>query len=168
MLFNNKKIDKAIKHMKEKLRYCVASTAINKDVVELSIKGLEELKRANELRPLDEWGEEYGDCLWWALPIGEAPYCGTPLDSEFPDYVTHFTRLIVPDESEFDNDETSVHASKERGIVKKLVCIEKDNDNLLTVGNIYFATEETDEEYGIEIDKNFCWIKKELFEYQAN
>jgi len=49
-----------------------------------------------EPRPFEEWGEEYGNCLWWKFPIEEPPYCGTPLDCDFTDYYTHFTRLIVP------------------------------------------------------------------------
>ncbi|MBW6408998.1 hypothetical protein [Clostridium weizhouense] len=40
-MFNKEKIKKAIKHMKDRLKYCVLSTAIDKDVVELSIEGLE-------------------------------------------------------------------------------------------------------------------------------
>ncbi|MBN6189410.1 hypothetical protein JQN58_21385 [Aneurinibacillus sp. BA2021] len=55
-----------------------------------------QLKQANEPRPIEEWGEDYGDCLWWSFPIEEPPYCGSPLDCNFPDYVTHFTRLILP------------------------------------------------------------------------
>jgi hypothetical protein len=50
----------------------------------------------NDPKPIDQWGEDYGDCLWWSFPIDEPPYCGTPLDYEFPDHVTHFTRFIVP------------------------------------------------------------------------
>ena len=59
---------------------------------------LEQHKAATNPRPLEEWEEDYGDCLWWEFPIEEPPYCGSPLDVDFPDYVTHFTRLIVPDE----------------------------------------------------------------------
>ena len=55
--------------------------------------------------PLEEWGEDIGDCLWWKFPIEEPPYCGSPLDENFPDYVTHFTRLIIPKESESDNND---------------------------------------------------------------
>jgi len=61
-----------------------------------AIKRLGELEDANELMPLDEWGEDYGDCLWWRLPIEEPPYCGSPLCCNFPDNVTHFTRLTIP------------------------------------------------------------------------
>ncbi|WP_313578604.1 hypothetical protein [Lacrimispora sp.] len=53
----------------------------------------EDMHKAN---PFAEWGEEYGDCLWWSFPIEEPPYCGTPLDCDFPDYVTHFTRFSIP------------------------------------------------------------------------
>ncbi|WP_083258499.1 hypothetical protein [Cellulosilyticum sp. I15G10I2] len=62
----------------------------------MAVKRLGELEDDNELRPIDEWGEDYGDCLWWNLPIVEPPYCGSPLDMNFPDYVTHFTRLTYP------------------------------------------------------------------------
>lgn len=52
--------------------------------------------------PLEDWSEDYGDCLWWRFPIEEPPYCGNPLDSEwqgknYGDYYTHFTRLIIPE-----------------------------------------------------------------------
>lgn len=45
------------------------------------------------LRPRDEWEEEHGSVLWWLVPISEAPYAGTPLDDDFPEYVTHWTPL---------------------------------------------------------------------------
>lgn len=47
---------------------------------------------------IDEWEEDFGDCLWWAFPVKEPPYCGTPLDRDFPNHVTHFTKLIIPKE----------------------------------------------------------------------
>ncbi|MED3549978.1 hypothetical protein [Cytobacillus praedii] len=56
----------------------------------------QEIERLKMPRPIEEWGEDYGDCLWWSFPIVEPPYCGTPLDSDFPDYVTHFTGFVVP------------------------------------------------------------------------
>ena len=49
-------------------------------------------------RPLSEWHEDHGDKLWWKFPVVEAPYCGSPLDEDFPDYVTHWTDIIVPSE----------------------------------------------------------------------
>lgn len=56
----------------------------------------------NEPKPIDEWDEDYGDCLWWKFPIEEPPYCGSPLDKEWEDdnydsYYTHFTRLVIPE-----------------------------------------------------------------------
>jgi hypothetical protein len=65
---------------------------------QIAVKRLGELEDANEPKPIDQWGEDYGDCLWWRFPIEEPPYCGTPLDVEFPNHVTHFTRFIVPEE----------------------------------------------------------------------
>lgn len=41
----------------------------------------------------DAWHEDDGAVLWWKMPIKEPPYVGTPLDDEFPEYVTHWTRL---------------------------------------------------------------------------
>ena len=43
--------------------------------------------------PVDKWHEDDGDVLWWRFPVVEAPYVGTPLDDDFPDYVTHWTPL---------------------------------------------------------------------------
>ncbi|MCY9593742.1 hypothetical protein PC41400_21670 [Paenibacillus chitinolyticus] len=48
-------------------------------------------------RPIDEWHEDDGTVLWWSFPIEEPPYCGSPLDADWPGYHTHWTSLIVPD-----------------------------------------------------------------------
>ncbi|WP_418026238.1 Lar family restriction alleviation protein [Paenibacillus sp. JJ1722] len=53
-------------------------------------------RTAETARPLDEWGEDYGDVLWWKFPIVEPPYCGTPLDADWPDYHTHWTPITIP------------------------------------------------------------------------
>ena len=47
-------------------------------------------------RPLEEWGEDYGDVLWWEFPVVEPPYVGSPLDCEWPGYHTHWTPIYVP------------------------------------------------------------------------
>jgi hypothetical protein len=47
-------------------------------------------------RPIDDWSEEDGAVLWWKLPLSEPPYSGTPLDDDFPDYVTHWTPTPIP------------------------------------------------------------------------
>lgn len=44
-------------------------------------------------RSRDSWHEDDGTALWWTLPVEEPPYCGTPLDDDFPDYATHWTPL---------------------------------------------------------------------------
>lgn len=45
---------------------------------------------------LDAWHEEDGPVLWWRFPVKEPPYVGSPLDDDFPGYVTHWTRIRVP------------------------------------------------------------------------
>ena len=50
--------------------------------------------KATVLRPINEWDEDYGACLWWNLPIEGPPYCGSPIYDDFPSYVTHFTQLV--------------------------------------------------------------------------
>ncbi len=70
-----------------------------------------ELARAaasRTLRTADEWSEEDGPVLWWALAMGmiegkphlffsgEPPWVGTPLDEDYPEHVTHWTRLQLP------------------------------------------------------------------------
>jgi hypothetical protein len=55
-------------------------------------------RAAMTARPLDEWHEDAGAVLWWRFPIEEPPYVGTPLDDRFPDYVTHWTPIAIPEE----------------------------------------------------------------------
>lgn len=47
-------------------------------------------------RPLEEWGEDDGPCLWYAFPLQEPPYVGSPLDDDWPGYHTHWTPLPTP------------------------------------------------------------------------
>jgi hypothetical protein len=51
---------------------------------------------ARQARPLSEWHEDKGNVLWWKFPIEEPPYCGSPLDTDWPGYHTHWTPLIIP------------------------------------------------------------------------
>lgn len=46
-----------------------------------------------EAAPLADWHEDFGDVLWWAFPVREAPWVGSPLDDSWPGYHTHWTRL---------------------------------------------------------------------------
>ena len=64
------------------------------------VRQLGRLEDMLEPKPIDEWHEDDGPCLWWKFPIEEPPYSGSPLDVDFPDYVTHFTRIIIPLRSE--------------------------------------------------------------------
>lgn len=61
------------------------------------IEQVEEQQKSNTPKPLEEWQYEDADCLWWSFPIDEPPYVGTPLDADFPDYVTHFTEFSMPE-----------------------------------------------------------------------
>lgn len=71
----------------------------------MAVRQLGKLEDANTPRPIEEWHEDYGDCLFWKFPIEEPPYCGNPLDSNFiDDYYTHFTMLIEPLESDGDEN----------------------------------------------------------------
>ncbi|MEK4355172.1 hypothetical protein MKX41_30755 [Paenibacillus sp. FSL R5-0475] len=47
-------------------------------------------------KPIDEWHEDLGDVLWWIFPVNEPPYCGSPMDMDWPDYHTHWTPLVYP------------------------------------------------------------------------
>lgn len=44
-------------------------------------------------KPKSEWHEDFGPVLWWAFPIGEAPWAGSPGDSDWSDHFTHWTPL---------------------------------------------------------------------------
>jgi hypothetical protein len=50
----------------------------------MAVKRLGELEDSIEAKPIEEWIEEEGDCLWWEFPIQEPPYVGSPLDTNFP------------------------------------------------------------------------------------
>lgn len=43
------------------------------------------------VRPLDDWHEDDGPVVWWKLPVDEPAWIGTPLDSDWPGYHTHWT-----------------------------------------------------------------------------
>lgn len=57
---------------------------------------LDKLEKAKKPRTIDEWHEDYGPVLWWSFPIEEPPYCGTPLDTDWPEYHTHWTPIVEP------------------------------------------------------------------------
>lgn len=43
--------------------------------------------------PMDAWYHEVEPVLWWFFPVQEAPWCGSPGDSDWPGYHTHWTPL---------------------------------------------------------------------------
>lgn len=42
-------------------------------------------------RLLSEWHEDHGPVTWWKLPVDEPAWIGSPLDSDWPGYHTHWT-----------------------------------------------------------------------------
>ena len=42
-------------------------------------------------RPLCEYHEDHGAVVWWRFPVNEPSYIGTPNDSDWPGYHTHWT-----------------------------------------------------------------------------
>ena len=90
------------------------------------------------------WDEDLGDCLWWNFPVEEPPYCGTPLDDDFPKYKTHFTELHIPDEVE-----------EEPKYYVELPFEEWDEDAAeLKTGLMYLAFDITSDETRITTNKN--------------
>jgi hypothetical protein len=43
--------------------------------------------------PGEDYHEDLGPVLWWRFPVEEPPWCGSPNDSDWPGYHTHFTPL---------------------------------------------------------------------------
>ena len=41
--------------------------------------------------PGEKYHEDMGPVTWWRLPVDEPPWVGTPNDSDWPGYHTHFT-----------------------------------------------------------------------------
>lgn len=41
--------------------------------------------------PIEQYHEDMGPVTWWAFPICEPAWIGTPNDSDWPNYHTHFT-----------------------------------------------------------------------------
>lgn len=74
---------------------CVCINGSEKIVPHLIAHGVTVQQSA---RPLEEWGEDYGDVLWWKFPIEEPPYVGSPLDANWPAYHTHWTPIVCPEQ----------------------------------------------------------------------
>ena len=92
----------------EAREYAVREYAV-REYAEGAISGtallISEIKKLDEPQKViahlaEKWHEDIGPVLWWDFPVEEPPYCGTPLDDDFPKYKTHFTELHIPDEVE--------------------------------------------------------------------
>lgn len=81
----------------ESLSHNASISARDRQSVQLAM-GLLVPSKPETAREFREWDEFDGDVLWWKLPVVEPPYVGTPLDDDFPDYVTHWTKIVVPQE----------------------------------------------------------------------
>jgi hypothetical protein len=94
-----KKQQQEIEDLKESLKLEGKAHNYNIEQLESEIGHYQQkIERLNTPRPIEEWGEDYRDCLWWSFPIVEPPYLGTPFDADFPEHVTHFTKFLVPEE----------------------------------------------------------------------
>lgn len=72
---------------------CDNCQALMKEEPSGAYVGFESIEALFVPRPSDDWSESDGPVLWWKFPVVEPPYAGTPLDDDFPDYVTHFTAI---------------------------------------------------------------------------
>lgn len=54
-----------------------------------------EVRHLIDVHPRDAWHEDVGPVLWWKFPICEPPYSGDPRDEDFPEHVTHWSRIPV-------------------------------------------------------------------------
>lgn len=59
------------------------------------------------LLPEHLYHEDFGNVIWWVVPIMEPPWVGSMLDDDFePDYYTHFsflpqpTKIVLQEETE--------------------------------------------------------------------
>ncbi|HEY3434276.1 MAG TPA: hypothetical protein VGK41_01350 [Solirubrobacterales bacterium] len=46
---------------------------------------------AGDARPLSEYHEDKGPVVWWTFPVDEPAWIGSPSDSDWPGYHTHWT-----------------------------------------------------------------------------
>lgn len=73
-----------------------ALTPAQRAVIETEMRTALAEAGISKAQPLDTWHDDDGAVLWWKFPIVEAPYAGTPLDTDWPGYHTHWTRIAVP------------------------------------------------------------------------
>lgn len=61
-----------------------------------AVKAMADMEPLIALQRVEQWSESDGPVLWWRLPVVEPPFAGTPLDSDWPGYHTHWTRIPNP------------------------------------------------------------------------
>jgi hypothetical protein len=66
------------------------------ETVRIGSTALQDITLLCKPRKRKEYHKNMGPVLWWNFPVTEAPYVGTPLDTDFPDYKTHWTPLPTP------------------------------------------------------------------------
>ena len=80
-------------------RFLETSVRYGMHIVEREVVTLSEIgKIATDLVTLEDWHEDDSICFWCKFPIGEEPYVSSKLDVNFPNDVTHYTRIIIPKE----------------------------------------------------------------------
>ena len=94
---------KAEKYCSKVFHYAYREEYVNTiiNALKVLVEVADEYINYNTLAPIEQWCEDYGNCLFWRLPINEPPYCGTPLDvawseNNLGEYYTHFTILTEP------------------------------------------------------------------------
>lgn len=75
---------------------CEAHECVGEPGATEIVKALNFANEYGEVRPLVAWHEDVGDVLWWRFPIEEPPYVGGPLDTDWPGYHTHWSKIPVP------------------------------------------------------------------------
>jgi len=88
----------AERFVKESVANLRASIAAEIDRARAEGRGESTAATATVARPISEWHEDRGSALWWRFPVEEPPYSGSPLDSDWPGYHTHWTPIVCPDE----------------------------------------------------------------------
>lgn len=89
-------IQKAIEDLKTLKLILIKDNLDNTDLYKSFTQAITALKRQSEMETLylaDDWDEDFGDVLWWKLPVDEPPYIGSPLCCDWPGYHTHWSKL---------------------------------------------------------------------------
>ena len=84
-----------LRAIEQEVRGAIFGRRLDKESIYHSIDQIKELLK---LRPEAEYHEDMGSVIWWKFPIVEPPYVGSPLDEDWPNYHTHFTRIILPED----------------------------------------------------------------------